>query len=185
LYLVLPKTLTMVKSTNKSTNTKSPFKTGNSSLFLGSLIVLLIASTPYLFYSYESLPDSQVWETSFFSFETSFPSWISFAWYFVGKAIPLFLLLLWFFTCKHWWHWIILVPIAMYAFQLWGVVNESNNLDSLELFYLIPLMLVLVPSVYLIRAKIFNKMRNDDLTSFEQELSQEKNTWQQIKDLFH
>jgi hypothetical protein len=73
----------------------------------------------------------------------------------------------------------------MYAFQLWGVVNESNNLDSLELFYLIPLMLVLVPSVYLIRAKIFNRMRNDDLTSFEQELSQEKNTWQQIKDLFH
>jgi len=58
----------------------------------------------------------------------------------------------------------------MYAFQLWGVVNESNNLDSLEL---------------LIRAKIFNRMRNDDLTSFEQELSQEKNTWQQIKDLFH
>lgn len=73
----------------------------------------------------------------------------------------------------------------MYAFQLWGVVNESNNLDSLELFYFIPLMLVLVPSVYLIRAKIFNRMRNDDLTSFEQELSQEKNTWQQIKDLFH
>lgn len=73
----------------------------------------------------------------------------------------------------------------MYAFELWGVVNESNNLDSLELFYLIPLMLVLVPSVYLIRAKIFNRMRNDDLTSFEQELSQEKNTWQQIKDLFH
>jgi hypothetical protein len=73
----------------------------------------------------------------------------------------------------------------MYAFQLWGVVNESNNLDSLELYYLIPLMLVLVPSVYLIRAKIFNKMRNDDLSSFEEELSQEKNTWQQIKDLFH
>jgi len=45
--------------------------------------------------------------------------------------------------------------------------------------------LVLVPSVYLIRAKIFNKMRNDDLSSFEEELSQEKNTWQQIKDLFH
>lgn len=175
----------MVKSTNKSTNTKSRFKTDNSSLFLGSIIVILIASTPYLFYTYESLPDSQVWETYFFRFETSFPSWISFAWYFVGKAIPLMLLLLWFFTCKHWWHWIILVPIAMYSFQLWGVINESNNLDSLELYYLIPLMLILVPSVYLIRAKIFNKMRKDDLESFEKELSQEKNTWQQIKDLFH
>ena len=73
----------------------------------------------------------------------------------------------------------------MYSFQLWGVINESNNLDSLELYYLIPLMLVLVPSVYLIRAKIFNGMRKDDLESFEKELSQEKNAWQQIKDLFH
>ena len=174
----------MVKSTNKSTNTKNRFKTGNSSLFLGSVIVLIIASTPYLFYTYESLPDDQVWETYFFSITTSFPSWISFAWYFVGKAIPLLLLLLWFFTCKHWWHWIILVPFAMYSFQLWEVINESNNLDSLELYYLIPLMLVLVPSVYLIRAKLFHSLNDKDLSSFEKELSQEKNTWQQIKDLF-
>ena len=175
----------MVISTNKSTNTKSPSKTDKSSLFLGSFIVIIIASTPYLFYTYESLPESQTWETYFFSISTSFPSWISFAWYFVGKAIPLLLLLMWFFTCKHWWHWIILVPIAMYAFQLWGVVNESNNLDSLEIYYLIPLMLVLVPSVYLVRAKIFNKLRNEDLESIEKELSEEKNTWQQIRDLFH
>lgn len=175
----------MVKSTNKSTDTKNHYKTGKTSIFLGSLIVVIIASTPYLFYSYESFPDSSVWETSFFSFTTKFPSWISFAWYFVGKAVPLLLLLLWFFTCKHWWHWIILVPVAMYSFQLWGVINESNNLDSLELYYLIPLMLILVPSVYLIRAKIFNRMRIDDLESFEQELSEEKSTWQQIRDLFH
>ncbi|MDG1962011.1 MAG: hypothetical protein P8I32_03135 [Flavobacteriaceae bacterium] len=73
----------------------------------------------------------------------------------------------------------------MYAFQLWGVINESNNLDSLEIYYLIPLMLVLVPSVYLIRAKIFNGLRNADLDSFEKDLQLEKSTWQQIKDLFN
>lgn len=174
----------MDKPTNKSTKTRSHYKTGRSSLFIGSIVVLLIAITPYLFYIYESFPDSQVWETSLFSISTSFPSWISFAWYFVGKAIPLMLLLLWFFTCKHWWHWIILVPIAMYAFQLWGVINESNNLDSLEIYYIVPLMLILVPAVYLIRAKIFNKMRGADLKSFEQELMEKKSPWQQIKDLF-
>lgn len=174
----------MDKQSNKSTNTKSHYKTGKSSLASGGIVVLLIAISPYLFYLYESFPESQVWETSLFSISTSFPSWISFAWYFVGKAIPLFLLLLWFFTCKHWWHWIILVPIAMYSFQLWGVLNESNNLDSLEIYYIVPLMLILVPAVYLIRAKLFSKIRGTDLQSFEEELMENKSTWQQIKELF-
>ncbi len=72
----------------------------------------------------------------------------------------------------------------MYAFQLWGVLNESNNLDELELYYLVPLMLVIVPAVYLIRAKLFNRITGNDLTSFEEELMEKKSTWQQIKDLF-
>ncbi|WP_147437242.1 hypothetical protein [Ulvibacter antarcticus] len=124
-------------------------------------------------------------ETSFFTLKTSFPNFYSFAWYFTGKFIPLYLLLLWFFTCKHWWHWIILVPIAMYAFQIWGVLNESNNLDELELVYLFPLMMVLIPLVYLIRAKLFNEVRGNDLKSFEEDLLTKKSFWQQFRDLFH
>ena len=186
MYLVLPKTLTMVKTTNKSTETETDHpKTGKKSLFIGGLIVLLIALSPFIFYSYKSFPDNnKTWETFLFTIDTSFYSMYDYAWYFVGKFVPLYLLLLWFFTCKHWWHWIILVPIAMYSFQLWGVINESNNLDSLELYYLIPLMLVLVPSVYLIRAKLFHSLNDKDMSSFEKELSQVKNTRQQIKDLF-
>lgn len=147
--------------------------------------MLYIASTPFLFYSYESFPgNSQVWETWLFSISTNYDSVAHLAWYSVSKAIPLSLLLLWFFTCRHWWHWIILVPIAMYAFQLWGIINESNNLDVLEIYYVIPLMLIIVPFVYLVRAKLFSKVRGSDLESFEQELGTQKNVWQQIKDLF-
>ena len=187
MYLVLPKTLTMVKSTNKSTETETDHpKTGKKSLVIGGLIVLFIALSPFIFYSYKSFPDDvKSWETFLFNIDTSFYSMYDYAWYFVGKFVPLYLLLLWFLTCKHWWHWIILVPIAMYSFQLWGIINESQNLDELELFYILPLMVVLIPAVYLIRAKLFNSLNEKDLTSFEQELSQEKNTWQQIKDLFH
>lgn len=72
----------------------------------------------------------------------------------------------------------------MYAFQLWGVINESNQLDELELIYLFPLMMFLVPLVYLIRAKLFAKVRGNDLESFEAELMEKKTAWQQIKDLF-
>ncbi|OAB78091.1 hypothetical protein [Cochleicola gelatinilyticus] len=174
----------MDKPNNKSTKHLNLYAKGKSKLYLGGFIVFLIALTPILFYSYESFPDSQIWETPFFTLETSFPDWYSFAWYFTGKAIPLFLLLLWFFTCKHWWHWIILVPISMYSFQLWAVINESNDLDEIELIYILPLMMVLVPFVYLIRAQLFNKLVDKDLKSFEKDLLQKKSIWQQIRDLF-
>ena len=44
--------------------------------------------------------------------------------------------------------------------------------------------MVLVPAVYLIRAKLFNKVRGDDLKEFEEDLMTEKTMWQQVKDLF-
>ena len=125
----------MDKHHNKSIKHLDHRKTDKKSLVIGGIIVFLIAISPLLFYSYRSFPESQTWETSIFFLKTKFPDFYSFAWYFTGKFIPLYLLLLWFFTCKHWWHWIILVPIAMYAFQLWGIINESNNLDELELVY--------------------------------------------------
>ena len=170
---------------NKLTETETdPRKTDKKSLFIGGVIVLFISISPLIFYSYRSFPDIQIWETPFFTAETAFYSWFDFAWYFVGKFVPLYLLLFWFFTCKHWWHWIILGPIAMYSFQLWGIVNESQNLDELELVYILPLMMILVPAVYLIRAKLFNSIRGNDLKSFEQDLMAPKSFWEQIKDLF-
>ena len=72
----------------------------------------------------------------------------------------------------------------MYSFQLWGVINESNDLDELEIYLILPLMLILVPSVYLIRAKLFNTIRNDNLRDFEKELQQKRSYWEQLKDLF-
>ena len=174
----------MDKQNNKSTETYRHYDKGKKSLFIGGVVVLFIAVTPLLFYIYESFPDTQVWETSLFDLSTAFPSWYAFAWYFTGKFIPLYLLLIWFFTCKHWWHWIILVPIAMYGFQLWAVINQSNNLDELELVYILPLMMIVVPAVYVIRAKLFDKVRGDDLKSFEEELGQKRTAWQQIRDLF-
>jgi len=174
----------MDKQNNKLTETYHHYKTDRKSLYIGGILVFLIAISPLLFYIYESFPDNNVWETSYFTAKTAFPSWYAFAWYFTGKFIPLYLLLIWFITCKHWWHWIILIPIAMYGFQLWGVINQSNSLDEIELYYILPLMMVLIPSVYVIRAKLFAKINAEDLTSFEEELGKKQTIWQQIKDLF-
>lgn len=160
-------------------------QTDKKSLIRGGFIVLTMASTPFLYYLYESFPvDSQVWETSFFTFTTKYTSVYHYAWFITGKLIPLIILLLWFFTCKHWWHWIILVPMAMYIFQLFSIINQNYNVDEVEIIYVVPIMMVVIPFVYLIRAKLFSRMRQDDLKAFEEDLLQKKSIWQQIKELF-
>lgn len=175
----------MDKQNNKLTKHSSHRNADRKSLFIGGIIVLLIAISPLLFYLYESFPDdTQVWETSFFSSKTSFPSWNAYSWYLTGKIIPLYLLLLWFFTCKHWWYWIILIPISMYAFQLWGIIVQSSEIDENELAYVLPIMAIIIPSVYLLRARLFNKVRGNDLKAFEEDLMTKKSIWGQIKDLF-
>jgi hypothetical protein len=174
----------MIKQNNNSIDTKNHSKTDNRGLIIGGVLVLLIAITPFLFYSYESFPNSKVWETSFFTPETVFRSWFDYAWYLANKIIPLYLLFIWFFTCKHWWHWILLVPIGMYSFQTWGLIQEYDGVDELELYLVFPIMMVVVPLIYLIRAKLFNQITGNDLVAFEEELSTNKTLIQQLKDLF-
>lgn len=170
----------------KSTLERLKFRqTDRQSLIQGGIIVFIIACTPFLYYAYESFPtDSQVWETSFFTFTTQYPSFYHFAWFLTGKLIPIIILLIWFFTCKHWWHWIILIPMAMYVFQLFSIIKQNFNVDEVEIIYVVPIMMILVPFVYLIRAKLFSQMRHDDLKSFEEELLQKRSLLQQLKDLF-
>jgi hypothetical protein len=72
----------------------------------------------------------------------------------------------------------------MYAFQIWNLFNVTRNFDEVEIFYILPLMMFLVPFVYLIRAKLFTKIRGGDLRTFEEELGQKRTFLQQIKDLF-
>jgi hypothetical protein len=103
----------------------------------------------------------------------------------MGKFVPLLLLFIWFFTCKHWWYHALLIPIGMFAFQLFNVINDDASfVDEVEIWWLLPIMLIVIPLVYLIRAKLFAKVRGNDLVSFEQELGAKRTVWQQIKDLF-
>ncbi len=93
----------------------------------------------------------------------------------MGKFIPLLLLFSWFFTNKHWWYHVLLIPIGMFSFQLFNVINdETSFVDEVEIWWLFPIMLVIIPFVYLVRAKLFHKLRGDDLKAFEEDLMQEK-----------
>ena len=144
-------------------------------LLLGSIIAILIAFSPYIFYLYEIFPSGPVWENSFFIYESLYYKSVNVAaWTYLGKITPLFLLLIWFFTCKHWWYHVILVPITMYIYQLIVAFYEDfslqvDTLDANQLIYLAPFFIIILSIVYLIRIKIFDRIYGIDLTELERD----------------
>jgi len=144
-------------------------------LLIDSVVILLIFLSPFLYYLYEYSPEGNIWKTSWFTITSNGyrDLYISF-WMYLSKIIPLLLLILWFFTCKHWWYHIILVPIAMYAFQLVNALYKNSfKVDEIEIYWLIPIMMVIIPIVYIIRIKLFDKLvLGIDLKKIEAELDE-------------
>lgn len=158
-------------------NKKSKLSTKDSSKFLllGSLIALSIAFSPYLFYLYEIFPSGPVWENSLFTYESKYyQDVMTAAWTYLGKLTPLFLLLIWFFTCKHWWYHSILIPMAMYSYQIivtfYDDVYADNSfiMDTDGLLYLAPFFIIILSIVYLIRIKIFDRIYGIDLSEIDE-----------------
>ena len=100
------------------------------SLIIGSIIATVIAATPFMFYLYESVPETKVWDTFLFTFESHFYENANQAmWLITTKAIPLLLLFLWFFTCRHWWY----VCPALYmvaARSKWSLPSTFLRMDN-------------------------------------------------------
>lgn len=161
----------------------------NRNILTGSIVAIFIASTPFLFYLYENVPEEKVWNTFLFTYESKFYEDASIGvWILMMKLIPLSLLIVWFFTCKHWWYHAILVPIAMFIFQTFSALNEENQfMDELHIIYLLPVMAIIIPSIYLIRAKMFNRINDADksMTELEQEfMMKPKGVWGKVKQYF-
>lgn len=164
-------------------------RTDRKSILYGSFIATFIAITPYLFYLYESVPSTKVWSTFLFTYNSEGYENVNIVmWLVTGKAIPLLLLFIWFFTCRHWWYHVLLVPIAMYVYQIFGLFNEDlSYVDQLQLMHLVPVMAIVIPSIYLIRARMFDKLNtvNKSLEELEEEFKiKPTSVWGKIKQYF-
>lgn len=143
-------------------------------LLLGSIIGFIIAFSPYLFYLYEIFPDGKVWENSLFTYESKYYLSVNVAmWTYLGKLTPLLLLLIWFFTCKHWWYHAILIPTTMYAYQLIMAIYQDvylniKPMDINGLIYLAPFFLIILIIVYLVRIQIFDRIYGIDLSELNE-----------------
>ncbi|PKG51039.1 hypothetical protein CXF54_10335 [Olleya sp. 1-3] len=152
-------------------------------------VAIFIAVTPYLYSLYESVPETKVWHTFLFIYNSAHYEDANLAmWVLTGKLLPLILILLWFFTCRHWWYHALLVPIVMYSYQIIVFFNdEYTYIDEFQLFYLVPFMAVIIPSIYLVRARIFNRLNTVDKTiqDLEDELTfRPKTFWGKVKQYF-
>jgi hypothetical protein len=164
-------------------------KTVKKNILLGSVVAVLIAGSPFLFYLYESVPAEPTWDTFLFTYHSGFYGNVQVAmWMLSGKLIPLFFLIIWFFTCRHWWYHALIVPIAMYIYQIvLAIQQDANKLDEFDLIYLLPIMAIIIPSIYLIRAKMFDKI--NDANKTVQDLEDEfrispKGFWERLRQYF-
>ncbi len=148
-------------------------KRKSRSILIGSIVAVFIAITPYIFYTYKSFPSGNTLDLYFFVYESKYQESITTVmWLFMAKFIPLILLVFWFFTCKHWWYHVILIPIAMFAFQIVSLLYEDRYLDEVEIYWLLPIMMITIPFVYFIRVKLFDKhVLGIDLEAMEKELN--------------
>jgi len=145
-------------------------------ILIESLIAFLILVSPFVFKLHEYVSSDPEATIDFFGLtitKNGFPNINVYVWFLLGKLVPLYLLLIWFLTCKHWWYHIILIPLLMYAFQIFeGVVSEDNYIDTDNILWLLPFCMLVVPFVYFIRIKLYDKyVHGIDLEAMEAELN--------------
>lgn len=180
----------MEKPTSKLKNQQLKSRqTVNKNVIIGSIIATFIATVPFLFNLHESVPNTKVWDTFLFTYTSGYYENANVAmWILTGKLIPLLLLLIWFLTCRHWWYHTLLVPIIMYVFQIISLFNDDQKfIDEFTFIYLLPIMAIVIPSIYLIRAQIFNNLNSVDksMQDLEDEFKiKPKGLWSKVKQYF-
>ena len=141
-----------------------------------TFFVFFIAIAPFLYKLYDYLPEDPEATISIFGIiidNNGFRDISTYAWFMMSKIVPLYLMIFWFMTAKNWWYHIILIPIAMYSFQVFEVFFDSDNaVDTENIWWLLPVCMVVIPFVYLIRIKLYDKYVNGiDLDAMESELN--------------
>lgn len=128
-----------------------------TSLFISSVITLLIVITPYLLYYHQNIPEDLLsYDTIFGSIRGGYYEKVqTYVYMFFSKFVPLLLLLIWFITCKHWWVHAILIPLSVYLIQLISVINDGNEfVDEVTFIYTVPITTIVIVILYFIRNKM-------------------------------
>lgn len=158
--------------TKQSIKEKSKFQTITKSfskkkkiLSSGTFVALIILMTPLLFYVHQLIPSKPTYNTFLGVIDSSYYESVQILfWVLLGKITPLILLLIWFFTCKHWWYHAIIVPIVVMCYQIVIAANEDIVfLDFDDIYFLVPVVAIVAAFSYGIRIRIFDRIYGVDL----------------------
>ena len=155
-------------------SSKQKFRIRNR-FIVESIAIILIALSPFMFKLHEYLPEDPEATIQWFGVifdRNGFLDLKTYGWFMLGKLVPLLLLTIWFLTCKHWWYHIILIPMMMYAFQIFETLySEDKFIDTRNVLWLLPVCMVVIPIVYFIRIKLYDKyVHGIDLEAMEAEI---------------
>jgi len=113
------------------------------------IIALILLSMPFWFIVIDYVPNVEEISIGYFSIKSlAFHDLNVMMWVITLKFIPLITLLIWFFTCKHWWRFTILVPIIFVISQLANLFATNRYMDKDEfwiaLVFSAPIIIVLL-----------------------------------------
>lgn len=135
-------------------------------LLAGSIMALLVSIMPIVFfYAYMFFPATTEFKTTFFTFNSGYYNNVNTsAWVFVGKFVPLYLLILWYFTNKSWWKEALFGPIAMYLVQIVIYFNDEIKFkDEIDGLFIVPFVIATLATLYFSRRKLKNYIDNFNL----------------------
>lgn len=145
----------------------------SSILKYGSIVAVILALFPYLFFTYEAVP-ADLWGISWLntiSDNLGGDAYIT-GWLLMQKLGPVVLLGVWFITCKHWWYHVIAIPFSMYLFQLIVVLTPLfEYLDHFEIYFVIPVVIVSLLLSYVARIRIYDKIHGIDLSGLDDQIT--------------
>jgi len=128
-----------------------------TSLWIGSIIMLIVIFSPYLLYIHQNTPrELENLDTFLGTIKGGYyVKAQTYIYMFFSKFVPLFLLIIWFLTNKHWWVHAILIPMSVYLFQLISVINDSEAfVDEVDFIYTVPFTVAVVVILYFLRSKL-------------------------------
>lgn len=132
-----------MKLKSKKRITKSRQTDRKSRLIFGGVVAIILATTPFLFYLYKYAPEnSEIWDTAIFTIDSGgFGSVQAFVHAIVTKSTFVIITSIWFLTSRDWWKWAILIPLIMFLFQFFGVINYQNSyVDKFDFWYALPVI---------------------------------------------
>jgi len=82
-----------------------------------------------------------------------------FSWLILVKVYLLIFLLVWFFTCKNWWRFAILVPLVIELIKFISLLNEkATSFDEIDYIYSLPITIPIILILLVISNKLIKNV---------------------------